>query len=96
LPLQLTLPDGPSVTLSEEPAATLMLHELLHDPEQMEWSVQSSEQLPLGPHTSDVKVQSPPPLHVQLLPVHDGGGGSPLQPTMRSKPSSIRFLMRLF
>jgi hypothetical protein len=75
LPLQLTLPLGPTVVVQVELLAQFRLHESVHAPEQAVWFSQESEQLPASPpQIAALKSQLIPELHVQLAPVQAGGG----------------------
>jgi hypothetical protein len=75
LPLQLTLPLGPTVVVHVELLAQFRLHESVHAPEQAVWFSHESEQLPASPpQIAAVKSQLIPELQVQLAPVQTGGG----------------------
>jgi hypothetical protein len=76
LPLQVTLPLGPTVVVQVELLAQLRLHESVQAPEQSVWFSQESEQLPaLPPQVLALNAQLVPELQLQLAPEQTGGGG---------------------
>lgn len=95
LPLQDTLPLGPTVVVHVEFPVQARLHESRHSPEHVVWFSHESEQLPASPpQVPALKAQLVPELQEQVAPLHVGGGAE-LDPPQAPRTATTTMASRV-
>ena len=94
-PVQLTLPLAPTVTSQVDPPPQSMLQEAPQVP--LHWLLSEQSRLQLSPsHSLPPRSQASPAGHVQLVPVHSGGGTSPSSEPTQDEVSRATTQARAF